>query len=146
MNSCASVSGNLAGCGLTPFSRGGGLWMNQLFWNLIQAFGLRSLSLFRLAATRALISTASLPTSLADAYNIHGSGPLAQLAEQLTLNQRVQGSSPWGVTSTTELIPRWASHVGLLASAMIVELDLPAPFAPAFGVPPGLERTYLATG
>ncbi|GEM_PF-3494831 len=25
-------------------------------------------------------------------------GPLAQLAEQLTLNQRVQGSSPWGLT------------------------------------------------
>ena len=28
-------------------------------------------------------------------------GPLAQLAEQLTLNQRVQGSSPWGLTSVT---------------------------------------------
>ena len=27
-------------------------------------------------------------------------GPLAQLAEQLTLNQRVQGSSPWGLTTT----------------------------------------------
>ena len=25
-------------------------------------------------------------------------GPLAQLAEQLTLNQRVQGSSPWRLT------------------------------------------------
>ena len=27
-------------------------------------------------------------------------GPLAQLAEQLTLNQPVQGSSPWGLTNT----------------------------------------------
>ena len=26
-------------------------------------------------------------------------GPLAQLAEQLTLNQRVRGSSPWRLTS-----------------------------------------------
>jgi hypothetical protein len=32
------------------------------------------------------------------AYNFSRHGPLAQLAEQLTLNQRVQGSSPWGVT------------------------------------------------
>ncbi|CCF84807.1 hypothetical protein NITHO_3980006 [Nitrolancea hollandica Lb] len=26
-------------------------------------------------------------------------GPLAQLAEQLTLNQRVRGSSPWRLTT-----------------------------------------------
>ena len=31
-------------------------------------------------------------------YNPECHGPLAQLAEQLTLNQRVQGSSPWWVT------------------------------------------------
>ena len=30
------------------------------------------------------------------------SGPLAQLAEQLTLNQRVQGSSPCGETKITD--------------------------------------------
>ena len=27
-------------------------------------------------------------------------GPLAQLAEQLTLNQRVRGSSPWRLTNS----------------------------------------------
>ena len=31
---------------------------------------------------------------------------LAQLAEQLTLNQRVQGSSPWRRTET-EAVPSW---------------------------------------
>src|SRR5581483_3048796 len=45
MNSCAIVSGNLAGCTNTPFLRGGGLWMNHDFWNLSQVFGSRSLSL-----------------------------------------------------------------------------------------------------
>ena len=30
---------------------------------------------------------------------IHARGPLAQLAEQLTLNQQVRGSSPWRLTS-----------------------------------------------
>ncbi len=30
------------------------------------------------------------------------SGPLAQLAEQLTLNQQVQGSSPWRLISGTQ--------------------------------------------
>ena len=36
-------------------------------------------------------------------------GPLAQLAEQLTLNQRVRGSSPWRVTYTTK---KSATHLG----------------------------------
>ena len=40
MNSCAIVSGNLAGWTSTPFLRGGGLWMNQDFWNLSQVFGI----------------------------------------------------------------------------------------------------------
>ena len=30
---------------------------------------------------------------------VHERGPLAQLAEQLTLNQQVRGSSPWRLTS-----------------------------------------------
>ena len=30
-------------------------------------------------------------------------GPLAQLVEQLTLNQQVQGSSPWRLISGTQL-------------------------------------------
>ncbi len=30
-----------------------------------------------------------------------GDGPLAQMVEQLTLNQRVQGSSPWRPTTPT---------------------------------------------
>gem|GEM_PF-6192913 len=39
--------------------------------------------------------------SQADAGNVNSRcAPLAQLAEQLTLNQRVQGSSPWRCTRT----------------------------------------------
>jgi hypothetical protein len=35
-------------------------------------------------------------------HNLHLFGPLAQLAEQLTLNQRVEGSSPpWVTTALT---------------------------------------------
>ena len=45
MNSCAIVSGNLAGWRSTPFLRGGGLWMNQDFWNFSQVLESRSLSL-----------------------------------------------------------------------------------------------------
>ena len=45
MNSWAIVSGNLAGCLSTPFWRGGGLWMNQDFWNFNQVLESRSLSL-----------------------------------------------------------------------------------------------------
>src|SRR5687767_15967230 len=45
MNSCAIVSGNLAGCTSTPFLRGGGLCMNQDFWNFSQVFESRSFSL-----------------------------------------------------------------------------------------------------
>src|SRR4026207_1752124 len=46
MNSCAMVSGNLAGCTNTPFLRGGGLWMNHDFWNFNQSLLVRLLSLF----------------------------------------------------------------------------------------------------
>lgn len=35
-------------------------------------------------------------------------GPLAQLAEQGTLNALVQGSSPWGVTKMLRLKKVWA--------------------------------------
>lgn len=34
---------------------------------------------------------------------VHERGPLAQLAEQLTLNQQVRGSSPWRLTSFDSL-------------------------------------------
>src|SRR3972149_8006363 len=49
MNSCAIVSGNLAGCTSTPFLRGGGLWMNQDFWNFSHSFEVGSLRLFLFA-------------------------------------------------------------------------------------------------
>ena len=45
MNSCAMVSGNLAGCVSTPFLRGGGLWMNHDFWNFSHVLESSSLSL-----------------------------------------------------------------------------------------------------
>jgi DNA modification methylase len=46
-NSCASVSGNFPGWASTSFWRGGGLWTNQLFWNLIHSRGESSFSLLR---------------------------------------------------------------------------------------------------
>ena len=52
MNSCAIVSGNLAGWRSTPFLRGGGLWMNQDFWNLSQVFESRSLSLLGMVSNK----------------------------------------------------------------------------------------------
>ena len=40
-------------------------------------------------------------------YSYFSRAPLAQLAEQLTLNQRVQGSSPWRCTNQSPVrIPR----------------------------------------
>jgi hypothetical protein len=45
MNSCAIVSGNLAGWTKTPFLRGGGLWINHDFWNFNQLFESRLFSL-----------------------------------------------------------------------------------------------------
>src|SRR3990172_8630420 len=39
MNSCASDSGNLAGWRNTSLLRGGGVWINQDFWNFSQDFG-----------------------------------------------------------------------------------------------------------
>src|ERR1700675_598133 len=46
MNSCAIVSGYLAGCTSAPFLRGGGLWMNHDFWNFSQVLESRLFSLF----------------------------------------------------------------------------------------------------
>ncbi len=37
----------------------------------------------------------------ADPGSVHGKGPLAQLVEQLTLNQRVAGSNPARPTNKT---------------------------------------------
>ncbi len=47
-------------------------------------------------------------------YNALRWGPLAQLAEQLTLNQRVRGSSPWRVIER----PRSCSGGVFLRSAV----------------------------
>ena len=41
-----------------------------------------------------------------EAYNYSCHGPLAQLAEHLTLNQGVQGSNPWWSTKETRTVVR----------------------------------------
>jgi hypothetical protein len=45
MNSITIDSGNLAGCRKTDFCLGGGLWINQDFWNFNHSLGDKSLSL-----------------------------------------------------------------------------------------------------
>src|SRR5688500_16698811 len=64
MNSCAIVSGNLAGCTSTPFLRGGGLWTNQDFWNFSHALLDRSLSLFRIFFIHVMLRSDSDEASL----------------------------------------------------------------------------------
>src|SRR3970040_368782 len=46
-NSCARVSGNLAGCRRAWRCRGGGLWTNQDFWKRSHSLGLKSLRRLR---------------------------------------------------------------------------------------------------
>src|SRR3990172_5927947 len=54
MNSCAIVSGYLAGWTITPFLRGGGLWMNHDFWNFSHSLLVRLLSLFFIFITHVI--------------------------------------------------------------------------------------------
>jgi hypothetical protein len=59
------------------------------------------------AGIRRISRTISTPSRPPEKRFPHGDakidGPLAQLAEQLTLNQRVRGSSPWRLTSKSRI-------------------------------------------
>src|SRR6476660_1837166 len=97
--------------------------MNQLFWNLIQLFGSRSLS--RLVRSATQLHLFALPARVNLTYTFASSGPLAQLAEQLTLNQRVQGSSPWGVTTIEALVLQEPALRGFFGSSSRNESSAP---------------------